>query len=113
MKLIPNAGNDRVIDELRARLAGDSTLDIASSAFSLFAFAEIRGLLETLDRCRFVLPACDVGELKLLGSERDRPFRNRLMAREKMRRLDQPESRCAGSAWIAPSMRLDHWPFGA
>ena len=81
MKLIPNAGNDRVIDELRARLAGDSTLDIASSAFSLFAFAEIRGLLETLDRCRFVLPACDVGELKHLGSERDRPFRNRLMAR--------------------------------
>ncbi len=84
MKLIPNAGNDRVIDELRTRLAGDSTLDVASSAFSLFAYAEMRELLETVDRCRIVLPTCDDGELKLLGSERDRPFRNRLMAREKM-----------------------------
>lgn len=57
MKLIKNTGSDRVIDELRRTLAPPSSLDLASPAFSLFAFAELRDLLEKLDACRVVLPA--------------------------------------------------------
>lgn len=46
MKLIKNTGNDRVDDELRACLVPQSSLDIASPAFSLFAYAEVRALSE-------------------------------------------------------------------
>jgi hypothetical protein len=38
MKLINNTGSDRVIDELRQTLVPPSSLDLASPAFSLFAF---------------------------------------------------------------------------
>ena len=81
MKLIPNVGNDRVIDELRNCLGENSELDLATPAFSLFAFAETRELLERVRRCRMVLPGGEKAELGLLGSEGDRPFRNRLNAR--------------------------------
>jgi len=81
MKLIRNSGNDRVIDELRQGLPPQSSLDMASPAFSLFAFAELRGLLETLDACRVVLPTTDGDALGLTGSDKDRPFRNRLQLR--------------------------------
>ena len=40
MKIIKNSGNERVIDELRKCLVAQSTLDIASPSFSLFAFGE-------------------------------------------------------------------------
>ncbi len=43
MKLIRNSGNDRVVDELRKSLVAGGTFDVASPAFSLFAFAELRG----------------------------------------------------------------------
>ena len=56
MRLIRNTGNDRVIDELRQTLATSSSLAVASPAFSLFAFAELRDLLEKLETCRIVLP---------------------------------------------------------
>jgi Helicase conserved C-terminal domain/SNF2-related domain len=81
MKLIKNTGSDRVIDELRQTLAPASSLDLASPAFSLFAFAELRDQLEKLDSCRVVLPATNEGELGLTGSETDRAFRNRLQLR--------------------------------
>src|SRR5450759_5894800 len=81
MKLIRNTGNDRVIDELRRTLAPPSSLDLASPAFSLFAFAELRDLLERLDACRVVLPATNGGDLGLTGSDTDRAFRNRLQLR--------------------------------
>ena len=81
MRLIRNTGNDRVIDELRRRLVTQSTLDVASPSFSLFAFSELRDLLSNVSTCRIVIP--DPGKLdhSLLGSEADRPFRNRLQAR--------------------------------
>ena len=44
MKLIKNSGNDRIIDELRKILTPQSSLDIATPAFSLFAFSELRDL---------------------------------------------------------------------
>lgn len=81
MKLIKNTGSDRVIDELRQTLAPSSSLDLASPAFSIFAFAELRDLLEKLDACRMVIPATDEHDLGLTGLETDRAFRNRLQLR--------------------------------
>lgn len=82
MQLIKNSGSDRVVDELRKCLAGGATLlDVASPAFSLFAFSEIRELMVGLTGCRLVIPAIDPEELAFLGLAADRPFRNRLQAR--------------------------------
>jgi SNF2 family DNA or RNA helicase len=81
MKIIKNTGNDRVIDELRQALAPPASLDLASPSFSLFAFEELRGLLEKLEGCRLVLPVTSDNEFGLTGSEADRPFRNRLQIR--------------------------------
>lgn len=81
MRLIRNTGSDRVIDELSHILSSKSSLDMVSPAFSLFAFAELRQLLEKLDGCRMVLSAVDEGELELTGSDNDRGFRNRLQQR--------------------------------
>ncbi|MGH9351683.1 MAG: helicase, partial [Terriglobia bacterium] len=81
MRLIKNTGNDRVIDELRQSLPSQSSLDVASPAFSLFAFAELRQLLEKLAACRVVLPSAKDGDLGLSGADADRPFRNRLQLR--------------------------------
>lgn len=81
MKLIKNVGNDRVIDELRQALLPQSSLDLASSAFSLFAFAELRQHLEKLDACRVVLPAANDHDLGLIGTDADRAFRNHLQVR--------------------------------
>ena len=77
MRLIKNTGGDRVFDELRKSLAPPSSLDLASPLFSLFAFAELRDLLEKLDACRVVL-GTNGEDLGFIGSESDRPFRNRL-----------------------------------
>ncbi len=81
MKLIKNSGNDRVIDALREVLGSESRLDFASPAFSLFAFAELQSLLDKVGYCRLVLPAAKGTDLNLLGTQADRPFRNRLQAR--------------------------------
>jgi hypothetical protein len=81
MKLIKNTGSDRVIDELRQTLTPPASLDLASPAFSLFAFAELRDLLEKLDTCRVVLSTTNGSELGLTGSDGDRAFRNRLQLR--------------------------------
>ena len=55
MRLIKNVGRDRVIDELRLALASQTSLDVSSPAFSLFAFRELRDPLGTLDGWRMVL----------------------------------------------------------
>ena len=81
MKLIKNSGNDRVLDALRKVLAPQSSLDVASPSFSVFAFAEVQALLEKIDHCRLVLPTTEGTNLNLLGSGADRPFRNRLQTR--------------------------------
>lgn len=81
MRLIKNTGNDRVVDELRTCLVPRSSIDIASPSFSLFAFAEVRTLLEKLDQCRVVIPSAKDTNFSILGSESDRPFRNHLQTR--------------------------------
>jgi hypothetical protein len=97
MKLIKNTGSDRVIDELRQTLAPSSSLALASPAFSLFAFAELRDLLEKLDTCRVVLPQVNGQDLGLTGSANDRAFRNRLQVRWLARE-------CAG--WVKKKVEL-------
>jgi hypothetical protein len=81
MKLIRNTGSDRVIDELRQALIPPASLDLASPAFSLFAFNELRDLLQKLDSCRLVLPSKDETDIGLTGTDADRAFRNRLEVR--------------------------------
>lgn len=81
MKIIKNSGNERVIDELRKCLVAQSTLDIASPSFSLFAFGEVRELLHKLNKCRVVLPNAKADDLGIVDSIADRPFRNRLQTR--------------------------------
>lgn len=81
MKLIKNSGNDKVLDVLRASLGSAEAIDIASPAFSLAAFAELRTSLETTKHVRLVLPAVEDGGLNLLGSVADRAFRNQLHVR--------------------------------
>src|SRR5687768_4444041 len=81
MRLLKNSGDDRVVDELSRCLVPRSTLDLASPAFSLFAFASLCEELHSLANCRLVLPASALFVLQLLGSEADRSFRNRLSVR--------------------------------
>ncbi|AGG05703.1 helicase-related protein [Dehalococcoides mccartyi] len=81
MKLVNNTGSDRVIDELRKSLVPKSALDVASPAFSLFAFAELRDYLEKLEACHIVLPMLNNEDLGLTGSVTDRIFRNNLQLR--------------------------------
>lgn len=81
MKIIRNIGNDRVYDELRPSLAASASLDLASPVFSLFAYAELRELLDKPNTCRIVLQGAGDGDLGLIGSDTDRPFRNRLNVR--------------------------------
>ncbi|MBY6260843.1 helicase [Azospirillum sp. 412522] len=85
MRLIKNVGADRVIDELRSCLEAGTRLDIASSAFSLFAFAELQESLAKVEKCRIAL-ATEGLRGDLLGSDGDRPFRNRLLSRWLARR---------------------------
>lgn len=80
MKIIKNIGNERVVDELYRTVAKDALMDIATSVFSLIAFAEIRQSLEQLKTCRLVIPGYPGADLALLGQDGDRAFRNRLTA---------------------------------
>lgn len=80
MKIIGNTGNERVIDLLRPWLKTGHQLDMATPAFSLFAFAEIHEELSRMAGARIVLPT-DMQALDLLGTGVDRAARNRLQSR--------------------------------
>jgi len=81
MKLINNTGTNRVIDVLRQSLQSGASLDIATPLLSLFAFSELRDLLNHATHSRLILPLNTDGDLTLLGSAADRPARNRLHTR--------------------------------
>jgi hypothetical protein len=81
MKLIPNSGNDRVIDTLRKVTPNAAQLDVATPEFSLFAFSEMRDLIDGLEKCRIVLPAFENSDIRILGGDADRVFRNQLQTR--------------------------------
>jgi hypothetical protein len=87
VKLVKNTGDNRVIDEVRAALGPLSNLDVATAAFSLFAFGETRALLKDVAACRLVVPTQPNSEQQLFGSDADRPFRNRLNTRSLARQF--------------------------
>ena len=101
MRLIKNTGSDRVVDELRACLAAGSHLDFASPGFSLYAYAEVKDLLDKLGNSRLVLPSAEGGDLTLLGNDSDRSSRNQLQARSLARQ-------CAD--WIRKNCELRQAP---
>lgn len=80
MKIISNAGADRVIDLIRPWLRRGICIDIASETWSLHAFGELAPRLATMANARVMLPPGDV-DLQLLGSAADRATRNRLQGR--------------------------------
>lgn len=79
MKLLKISGKNRVLAALRAGLTPAVKLDIATPAFSVFAFAEFAAQMQSLSACRLVLPDSRHTHLQLLGSEADRAFRNQLL----------------------------------
>lgn len=100
MKLIRNSGTDRVLDALNAVLAPGCSLDLATPELSLFAFAQLRGMLEGLT-CRLVVPDPAANDLALLGGSADRAARNKLHAR-------WLAALCA--RWIGASVRVQQAP---
>lgn len=88
MRLIQNAGQDRVIDLLNERMKADHQLACVSPALSLFAFSELAKALAQLRKVQLILPS-DSESLELLGGEADRAARNRLIARSLARRCHQ------------------------
>jgi len=79
MRLIPNAGTDRVIDNLQQCLGPGASLAVATSAWSIFAFGELREHLSALASARVAISA--ESDLQILGGPADRVFRNRLQSR--------------------------------
>lgn len=77
MKLIRNAGTDRVLDLVESKLTVGASLDLLSPAASLFAFDALRDGASRLTRARLILPG-SLTDLPLLGADSDRPARNRL-----------------------------------
>lgn len=88
MKILHNAGTERVIDLVRPWLTDGNQLDIVSSSLSLFAFSEVLGDATKLAKARLLLPS-NLTDLMLLGGDADRSGRNRLQARWLAGRLSQ------------------------
>ncbi len=85
-KLVQNVGQDRVIDALLPALGTNADVSLATSRLSLFGFEAIASSLEACAGSRVIVPR-DATTLGLLGSEWDRPARNRLQAHAIARRL--------------------------
>src|SRR5258708_14969381 len=66
MRLVQNTGNDRVIDLLRDWVVPGSAVDVMSPELSIFAYAEVRELLES-SPCRLLLGAPDEVEASVFG----------------------------------------------
>lgn len=81
MKLLRNAGNERVIDEIRDWLRPGAALDLMSPEFSLHAFAETREMLAKPGRVRLLLGANDSLTGTLFGSSTDIAYRGKLQGR--------------------------------
>lgn len=80
MKIVRNAGDERVLDLARPEITSGGELDVVSPAFSLFAFGDLEEDLFKVRQARIVLPPDGV-DLSLLGGEADRSRRNQLQLR--------------------------------
>ena len=85
MRIVANAGTDRVVDLIQPWLRPGLRMDLASETLSLHAFAEIADKLSGVTTVRLVLPP-EEAELGLFGSDADRAARNRLQGRWLARR---------------------------
>jgi len=77
MRLVQNAGTDRVRDLILAHTARGASLDLMSGSVSLFAFESLQAQAAQLASARCIFPG-KVADLALVGSESDRTARNRL-----------------------------------
>ena len=85
MRIVSNAGTDRVVDLIQPWLRPGHRMDLASEALSLHAFAALADKLSGVTNVRLVLPP-EEAELGLFGSDADRAARNRLQGRWLARR---------------------------
>jgi SNF2 family DNA or RNA helicase len=82
MRILRNAGNDRVIDQLRDWLAsGAATVDLMSPDFSLHAFAEMREMMGKAGSIRLLLGKDAMGGGSFFGGPSDIAYRNKLQGR--------------------------------
>jgi hypothetical protein len=77
MKLVRNAGTDRVLDLIAGQLTSATSLDLLTPEVSLFAFDAVRDGAANLAGVRLVLPKAAT-DLALQGTDADRASRNRL-----------------------------------
>ncbi|MFT7042345.1 MAG: hypothetical protein ACJAW7_001102 [Candidatus Azotimanducaceae bacterium] len=96
MKLIHNAGADRVIDLMRPHLVRGNRLGCVTPSLSLYAFEELRDALDCLVGVQLILPPDDE-TLGLEGNDADRAARNRLQARWLANQL---------ASWISSKVEL-------
>ncbi len=80
MRIVSNTGTDRVVDLIQPWLRPGHEIDLASEALSLHAFGELAEKLSRMAKARLILPPDDTA-LGLLGTDADRPARNRLRGR--------------------------------
>ena len=81
MRLLPNSGNERVIDRLRDWLHPGASIDLMSPGFSLHAFAETRDLLAKPGRVRLLLGEHKALVQSLFGGAADISHRGKLQGR--------------------------------
>ncbi len=81
MKLIRNAGSDRVLDVALASLAPRAWVDFATPELCLYAWGELRTAVQRTQRSRIVLATTDLAALAAFGRASDRSWRNRLQTR--------------------------------
>ena len=79
MRVIQNAGSDRVIDLLRPWLKPGYQLDLVSSALSLFALGNLLNVFSQLASTRILIPPKG-NDLEFLGMTNDRASRNRMQS---------------------------------
>ena len=97
MRLLRNSGTDRAVDLLRGWLTPEARVDLVSSSFSLWAFAELKDTLERVDRCRLLLGEPNSIATSLLGGDGDITFRGQLQGRWLAR---------AAADWIAKKAEI-------
>ena len=102
MKLIRNAGTDRVLDLIQPQMSHGARLDLLTPSVSLFAFEALREGADRLGGARLVLPGA-AADLALCGTEADRPARNRLQV---------PRLARVMAEWLHDKAEVRHAPGG-
>lgn len=76
MRVVPNAGNDRVFDVVQRCASNVAQLDFASPQLSIFALGELVTAMREMRAMRTIIPAHSQ-PAELLGDAADRSRRNR------------------------------------